>query len=118
MIIQLMGGQNPPAAIAVFRQAPYSVLITEFQVPVAITPAAPTLLFLPLAGFSYLIILRNSSPAAQTIRVGLVPSYVAPIAGMILLPGDNIAIENMFTAFYALGSAAGAVLDESIWRTA
>lgn len=88
-------------------------LVSEAQIAVAATPAAPTAL--PAGGQLY--ILRNTSPAAQTIRIGVAPSYVAPVAGILLNVNDTLTIDGLGTGIVlaALGSAAGATLDVLIF---
>lgn len=118
MRISLTGGSTKPASG--LKMTPYSVLVTETQlsVGVALVP-----IFTPDALYNYLVTLANSTAVGGvSIRVGVAPSFGAPIAGWLLEPKAGIVWDNWdgnpAVPFQAIASGAGpGTLEVSIWRT-
>lgn len=79
---------------------------TQFTVGAALVP-----IYAPAAGLTYTYIFVNRSGAGQNIRVGRVPSFGAPVSGLLLAVNDTLTLENVLTAIQAISNAAGALLD-------
>ena len=118
MRISLTGGSTKPASG--LKLSPYTRLVTETQLTVG---AVLVPIFTPDPQFNYLVSLSNSTAVGGvSIRVGIAPSFIAPIAGWLLEPKAGIIWDNWDgepgTVFQAIASGAGGgTLEVSIWRT-
>lgn len=100
----------------------FGALITENQLLVG---AGLVLIFTPGSGASYLVVCRNVSAGGQIIRVGSVPSFIAPVRGLALYPstalppggGDSLTYDLFGGALYAIANGAGGLLDVSVWSS-
>ncbi|MFA5430382.1 MAG: hypothetical protein WC329_04415 [Candidatus Omnitrophota bacterium] len=67
----------------------------------------------------YLVTLRNSSPAAQNIRIGGAPNFGGGVeAGQLLAPGNTIVFDGMCVQLNAIADAANALLSVLCYATA
>lgn len=96
---------------------------------VPVTPAAPAVIFLPvLFAYKHIVIITNSSPGDQTVRIGDSDvAYGAGIFGVAELPAamsalnvpnplGRIILPDWTAIIYAVGSAAGATVQVLVWR--
>ena len=115
MGINLMGSQARLSVPPVSRSDPYKTLVTEFQLPVNAAPLVAVLA--AVAATTYLVVLRNSSAGGQMIRIGTAPDFGAPIAGLMLAPGDIVIFDSYDADINAIADGAGALLDTFIYST-
>lgn len=105
-----------PLGIPSIRVSPLSTLVTDTALLPATDPAVSPVLAAPAAGYSYFVVLANSSTAAQQIRVGLAPTFVGATSGYLLTPGDTITLPNINFALNACCDIAGGRLERFITR--
>jgi hypothetical protein len=80
---------------------------------------APVVLGLAPTPTGKMLLLRNTSAAGQSIRVGIAPLFGAFASGMLLYPGDAYSVDNVtgLPQLSAVADAAGGLLEISSWET-
>jgi hypothetical protein len=101
--------------------APYDTAIAGQENEVTIGSMAPPTTVIPIPvniGQKALANLRNMSTAGQNIRIGVNPSFSAPVTGILLRPGESFEYRGIAIAIGAIADANGALLDRNIlWTT-
>lgn len=100
--------------IIIAKSALLSVLVAESELTVGNGATVPVLVSVP--GKYYQAVLKNLSPAAQTIRVGFAPSYAGGgVKGVLLAVNDALVLDLFSHDLNAIASAAGGLLDVLIY---
>lgn len=102
--------------IGIGKSAYLSVLIAESELTVGNLALVNILTSVP--GNYYQAVLKNVSPAAQTIRVGMAPSYAGgAVKGVLLAVNDALVLDLFSHDLNAIASAAGGLLDVLIYSS-
>lgn len=126
MFINKISSPGLALIFAKLYEGPYDYFdpAEQAQLSIATTPGPATLVvplptvFQPaIFGGKAEGVLRNSSPAAQIIRVGPVVGFAGTPCGTPLLPGAYYSFSDIGLALYGMSDSAGGVLDVSIMRT-
>jgi hypothetical protein len=116
MLAQIFGATVNSSTFQTFRNAPYSVLVSEAQLTVGaalvdiVTVATP-------GAQNFQVWLGNRSAAGQLIRWGVNPSF-GPAAGFLLRVDELVVIELTSLTLRAIADGAGRLLDVVVFRTA
>lgn len=111
MRVTMVSGSG--TAIAGSRLAPFVTEVFAGQVLVGLI-AVPILV--PVAGLTYLVLMRNTSAGGQNIRFGGAPSFIG-LTGFLLAPNDVVTLDFWGPIVNAIADAAGGTLEVGIWST-
>jgi hypothetical protein len=107
------------SSAAKLATGPYDVGGEQTEIAVNTGPGPGTTL-VDLSGKSRAwILLRNTSPGAQQIRVGvgMEPSFTAPVAGWLLKPGEEMQIPDCRLLVMGRADIAGALCSRFVMRS-
>lgn len=95
------------------RLAPFTTEVFAGQVAVGLV-LVPILI--PVPGFTYLVIMRNTSAGGQLIRFGVAPTFIGNL-GFLLNPNDVVTLDFWGPTVNAIANGAGGTLEAGIWST-
>jgi hypothetical protein len=112
MRVTMMPGQQSITGIRIFPVR-YEIISGPIAVGLALV-----VILVPIPNQTYMVSMRNSSPGANIIRVGIAPSFaLGAMSGMLINGGDLIMIDYFAGTLNAISDLAGGVLEVGIWGT-